>query len=124
MIPAAPGNCHHKGIVSNLFVLSAPGRHIGTGVGPADADKPPVRGLPAVAAASHPVVIVAQGHHAHAVFLCQITGPVHGPPRVQRAESPVPVPSLDCPHAHLTGRRGIWGDLSFFKVGYDPGETV
>ena len=50
--------------------------------------------LPAVAAAAHPVVVVAQGHHAYTVLFGQFTGAVHGALCVQRTKTTMTVPAL------------------------------
>ena len=56
-----------EGIVADLSVFTAPGRHIRHGIGPADSDAALVSSLPSVAAAAHPVVVIAQRHNAHTV---------------------------------------------------------
>ena len=38
MLPVGLGYCVDEGVVSDLPVLSSPGRHVGLGVGPADSD--------------------------------------------------------------------------------------
>ena len=124
MPAAASGNGHDERVVADLPVLAAPGRHVGHGVGPADADAARVRRLPAVAAPAHPVIVVAQGHHAHAVFLRQLTGPVHGKARVQGPEAPMPVPTLDGPHSLHTLRDGMAVDLALVQILHHPRESV
>lgn len=124
MLPVGAGNGHDQGIVADLPVLAAPGGHVGHGVGPADAHTALVRRQPAVGAAPHPVVVVAQGHHPHAVGLGQGTGAVHGTFGVQRPEAPVPVPALHGTERGHTGGPGGGVDLALVQVAHHPGKPV
>ena len=124
MLAVGTGHRHDQGVVADLAVLAAPGRHVGHGVGPADAHAAVVGGQPAVGAAAHPVVVVAQGHHAHAVLLGQLTGTVHGALGVQRAETAMAVPPLQRAEGGHAGGAGRGVDLALFQVADHPGEAV
>ncbi len=95
----------------------APCGHVGAGVGPADADAARVRRLPAVGAAAHPVVVVAQRHHADAELVGQLHGAGHGVAGVQRAEAALAVPALHGTEAG--GAHGTAGDA--FIIASSPG---
>src|SRR5204863_9725787 len=80
------------------------------GNGPADADYPRVRSLPAIAAASHPVVRVRKRDAPDAVFACQRDRPRHRRVGVEIAGAAPAVPSFQS----LEG-----GDACWFRTDVD-----
>ena len=118
------GDRENNGVIAQAAVQRAPGGHDGPGVGPADADAACVRRLPAIGAAAHPVVVVAQGHHAYAKAPCQLHGPRHGPSGVQGPEAPVPVPALDGAEGGHALRLNSRVDLPVFQILDYPGKAV
>ena len=83
-----------------------------------------VCGLPAVGAAAHPVVVVAQRHHANTELMCQLYGTVHGVLGVQRAKAALAVPAL---HGTKAGNAlGLSGgiNLALAQVFHHAGEAV
>ena len=78
MVAVASGNRHNQRVIADLAVCAAPGRHIRTGIGPADSDTALVCSLPAIGAAAHPMVVVAQGYHTDAKLLSKLYSPSHG----------------------------------------------
>ena len=82
----------------------APRRDVGERVRPADADHAGVGGLPAVVAAAHPVVGVAEPHRADAVLARELDRARHAGPRVEVAGPAASVPSL-----HAAARRDAHG---------------
>ena len=92
-----PGGARHgddQRIVADGALGAAPGRQVGHGVGPADADEAGLGGLPAVGAAAHPVVGVAQRDAADAVLAAERDGAVHRGQRVEIAGAALAVPAL------------------------------
>ena len=116
MLAVGAGNRKDQRIVADAVIQSAPRRHIRAGVGPADANAALVRSLPAIGAAPHPVVVVAQSHQADAVLPGQLDGAVHGAFRIQRAKAAVPIPALHRAKTRHTLGLGGGIDLALFQV--------
>ncbi len=88
------GHGNDQRIIADAWLGSAPRGQIGQGVGPANADKPCLGSLPAVSAAAHPVIGVAETHACHAVLPAQGHGAVHAGLRIQIAGAFAPIPAL------------------------------
>ena len=124
VLPVRARHGQNERVVADVVVLCAPCRHVGAGVGPADADAARVCGLPAVGAAAHPVVVVAQRHHANTELMCQLYGTVHGVLGVQRAKAALAIPAL---HGTKAGNAlGLSGgiNLALAQVFHHAGEAV
>src|SRR5258708_33599887 len=92
---ARDGDDHR--IIANSGITSSPRWKVRHGVGPANSDHTCVSGLPAVAAATHPVVGIGQRHATHAVRPGKRNGPFHTLVGIQIAWATVSVPALQWP---------------------------
>ena len=124
MLAVGAGDSEDERVIADAAVFGAPGRHIGGGVRPADADAARVCGLPAVGAAAHPVVVVAQCHDADAVLFGEGAGTLHCALCVQRAEAAVAVPALHTAHAGDALGAGKRVDLALFEVAHHPRKAI
>ncbi len=82
-------------VVAEARFGRAPGGQVGQGVGPADADASGVGGLPAVAAAAHPVSGIGEGHGAETVLARERNGAIHRLPGVQIAGAAFAIPAFE-----------------------------
>nr|GFD26167.1 hypothetical protein [Tanacetum cinerariifolium] len=123
-VPGRAGHGQHQRVVAEARVGAAPGRHDGRGIGEAQADAAGFGGLPAVAAAAHPVVGVAQGHAADAVLLGQLDGAGHAGGSIGGAGAEVAVPALD--EAVGFDQRRLGGGLhqARFYVAHEGGKAI
>ena len=124
MLAVGAGDSEDERVIADAAVFGAPGRHIGGGVRPADADAAFFGGQPAVGAAAHPVVVVAQCHDADAVLLGEGAGTLHCALCVQRAEAAVAVPALHTAHAGDALGAGKRVDLALFEVAHHPRKAI
>ena len=90
------GHGEDERVVADGGFGRAPCGEIGHGVGEAEADHAGFRGLPAVGAAAHPVVGVAEGDAADAVGAGEGDGAFHGGVGVEVAGALAAVPTLEC----------------------------
>ena len=116
MLAVCARHSQNEGIVAKVIVLCAPCRHVGAGVGPADADAAGVCCLPAIGAAAHPVVVVAQRHQTDAILMGQLHSTPHGVPGVQRAKATLAVPAFHRTKAGDALGRGGRVDAALFQV--------
>ena len=123
VLTVGAGDSEDDGVIADAAVFGAPSRHIGGGVRPADADAAVFGGQPAVGAAAHPVVVVAQCHDADAVLFGEGAGTLHCALCVQRAEAAVAVPALHTAHAGDALGAGKRVDLALFRGSSPPAES-
>ena len=117
-------NGENKRIVADPAVNTAPGRHVGHGVAPADTDAPCISGLKAILSSAHPVVSVFQRNTSDTVFLCQFNGAIHADAGVGVAHAEVTVPLFKGTEAlHQSG--ALFGmDITLVHVRDHPREAV
>ena len=124
MLAVGAGHGQDQRVIADVVVLGTPCGHIRAGIGPADADAALICRLPAVGAAPHPVVVVAQRHQPNTVLLGQLHGTVHGPLCVQGAKAAVAIPAL---HRTKTGHALCLGgrvDAALFQVIHHHREAI
>src|SRR5215472_2518952 len=93
-MPLRPGHSDHQGIVAQQRNARAPWWKIGHGIGPAYANHTSFRRLPAVCAATHPVIGMREGNAACAVRSRERDGSLHRLPGIQIADAAAAVPTL------------------------------
>src|ERR1700680_4021995 len=91
-----PWNRDDKRVVAHARVGSTPWRQVGQRVGPTDSNYAGISRLPAIAAASHPVIGIRQGYAADPVFTGKCNRPFHTVPGIQITRTDFPVPSFHC----------------------------
>src|SRR5215472_1957507 len=93
-MPLRPGHSDHQGIVAQQRNARAPWWKIGHGIGPAYANHTSFRRLPAVCAATHPVIGMREGNTASSVRSRKRDGSLHRLPGIQIADAAAAVPTL------------------------------
>src|SRR5699024_786282 len=118
------GDGDAEGVVAHARFLGTPHGHAALGVGPADADKACLGGLPGVGAAAHPVGGVLQRHAADAVLFGQGDGAVHAEGGVQHADAQVAVIVFHSALGAHQFRPGVQIDPAFLHILRKAGYAV
>ena len=123
-VPPLPRDGEEERVIAHARGLGAPRRQIADRVGPADADAPRLRRLPAVRAGPHPVVGVAEGHAADHTAPGQLDRPGHREAGVQGARPPPAVPLLQGAEGPHQRRLGVYVHDAPADVVHEGGKPV
>ena len=115
---------HDKGVVAQTAFPASPWRHTGLCIGPHNCRIPLSCSVQPVGAAPHPVGGIPDSHHADAVLIRQLHGPVRAVQGVQDAGPHVSIINPKGAKLPLQGRLSIYVHPAFLNVIYKPGHPV
>ena len=119
-----PRHRNNQRIVADTRIAGTPRRQICHCIGPANADDAGIGGLPAVAAAAHPVIGIGQRHAANPSLTRERDRSVHRPVGVQIAGTASSVPPFERTPAGYQVRLGINCNDSSLNHPYELGKAV